>query len=98
MICPPHAPAPVVENWLERHRHPVSFALHLIGIPPTIAGVLLLPLFLVTLSPWILLFGMLLFVGGYALQFLGHAFEGSEPGELAGLRKWLGRRRGAAAG
>jgi uncharacterized membrane protein YGL010W len=92
MICPPHAPAPVVEDWLARHRHPGSFLLHLIGIPMSLAGFLLTPFFLGLLSLPMFLFALGLFVGGYLLQFLGHLCEGSEPGEVARLRNWLRRR------
>lgn len=97
MLCPPHTPAPVVEDWLERHRHRGSFVLHLIGIPPTIVGVLLAPLYLVLVSGPIFLFSMALFLGGFAVQFLGHAIEGSEPGEITALRRWLAGRAARAA-
>ena len=46
MVYPPLPPCALVENWLERHRGPVSFALHMVGIPPTILGVLLVPVYL----------------------------------------------------
>ncbi len=41
MIYPPQSPSPLVNNWVERHRDPRSFVLHLLGIPCTILGVLL---------------------------------------------------------
>lgn len=91
MLCPPHTPAPVVEDWLARHRHAASFLLHLVGIPMTLVGVLLAPVYLALLSWPILLFALALFVGGYLVQFLGHALEGSEPGEIAALRRALAR-------
>jgi uncharacterized membrane protein YGL010W len=95
MLCPPHPPAPIVEDWLERHRHPASFLLHIAGIPLTLVGVLLTPVFLALLSVPLFLFSLGMFVAGYALQFLGHALEGSEPGEIASLRQWImGRLRG----
>lgn len=31
-----------------------------------------------------------LFVGGYALQFVGHAIEGNDAGELIVIKKWFG--------
>ncbi len=99
MLCPPHAPAPVVEDWLERHRHVGSFLLHMIGIPPTLVGVLLVPVCIALVSWPIFLFSLALFLGGYAIQFLGHALEGSEPGEVAHLRRLFsasGSRREAA--
>jgi hypothetical protein len=42
-----------------------------------------IPVFLLSFS---------LFFGGYAVQFLGHLLEGSEPGEITLLRKFLSRR------
>ena len=45
MICPPLPRRRLVEDWFERHRNPVSFVLHMIGIPPTILGVLLIPIY-----------------------------------------------------
>lgn len=100
MICPPHNPPPIVVQWHERHRHPASLALHVLGIPPTIAGVLLLPIYTALVSLPVFLLALGLFVGGYLIQFLGHAFDGSEPGEVAYLRRrlaraWSGRRAGA---
>ncbi len=91
MLCPPHPPAPVVEDWLARHRHTASFLLHMVGIPMSLVGVLLGPVYLALLSWKILLFSLGLFVGGYLFQFLGHAVEGSEPGEIAAIRQWLAR-------
>src|SRR5438552_245065 len=90
MICPPLTPSPLVENWIERHRNPVSFVLHLIGIPPTILGVLLVPVYVYCLSIAIFLFALALFVGGYLIQFLGHALEGTDPGEIIYFKRKLG--------
>ncbi len=42
--------------------------------------------------PIIFLLSMSLFFGGYLIQFLGHVFEGSEPGELIVLRRLWKRR------
>ena len=32
-----------------------------------------------------------LFVGGYALQWLGHRVEGNDMGEIILVKKWLGK-------
>ena len=41
MIEPPLAPGSrASSDWLQRHPHPTSFILHMIGIPPTFLGVL----------------------------------------------------------
>ncbi|HEV3122163.1 MAG TPA: Mpo1-like protein [Isosphaeraceae bacterium] len=97
MLCPPHPPAPIVVNWLERHRDPRNFALHMIGIPLTIMGLLVFPVFLALLSFPVFLLGIALFFGGYAIQFSGHLIDGTEPGEWTALRKWLGRKFGRFA-
>lgn len=89
MVCPPHRPAPVVENWIERHDHPASFLLHLVGIPLTLIGVLLAPIYVALASVPLFLFSTALFVMGYLIQFLGHAFDRTEPGEITELRRWL---------
>jgi len=70
-------------NWLERHQHPVSFWLHMVGIPLTFVG--LLSLFFL---PWY--WGVGAFVLGYLLQFLGHKIEGNDVGELIPLKRLLG--------
>lgn len=99
MVCPPYPPEPLVEDWLARHRNPTSFLLHAIGVPSTILGTMLVPAYLALWSLDIFLLALGLFVGGYAVQFLGHALEGSEPGEITGLKnRWKQwSRRGRAA-
>jgi hypothetical protein len=93
MVFPPEPPSPLVRGWWERHRRPANFALHVLGIPPTIAGVYLIPVWLFGLSGRVFLFALGLFVGGYLVQFLAHAIDGSMPGELTGLRRCWERRR-----
>jgi hypothetical protein len=70
-------------RWLERHQHPVSFWLHMIGIPLSFAGLLAL-----ILLPWY--WGVGAFVLGYLLQFVGHSVEGNDVGELIPLKRALG--------
>ncbi len=93
MIFTPQPPSPYVNNWIERHRDPRSFVLHLLGIPCTILGVLLMPIYLFLLSFFVFTLALVLFVGGFLLQFLGHGLDGSEPGEIKALRHWMARRR-----
>jgi uncharacterized membrane protein YGL010W len=95
MIYPPQSPSPLVLNWIERHRNPKSFVLHLLGIPCTILGVLLLPIYTIQMSITLFVVALAIFLGGFGLQFLGHALEGTEPGEIKALRHWMGRRRQA---
>jgi hypothetical protein len=81
---------PLIDDWMERHRNPASFVLHMIGIPPTILGVLLIPVYVLLVSIPIFLLALTMFVGGYLIQFLGHAIDGTEPGEITYLRRKLG--------
>ena len=69
--------------WRTRHRHPLNYALHLVGIP---LAFLSLPLLLVL--PWEWCLG--LFAGGYFLQWLGHLVEGNDIGELMPLKRAFG--------
>jgi hypothetical protein len=71
-----------LSNWRERHQHPFNFAVHLVGIPLAVAGVVLL--FIV---PW---WGLAAFVLGYVLQWIGHTVEGNDVGEWAGIKRMLG--------
>jgi len=72
-------------NWKTRHNHRTSLWLHAVGIPATIVAV---PLAI--LGHWLLAAGM--FVGGYALQFLGHFVEGNRSGEEELFRRIFRRR------
>lgn len=93
MLCPPQTPSPLIADWLDRHRHRGSFVLHVIGIPVSIIGLLLLPIALPTASAATFGVAIGLFVAGFLFQFLGHALEGTEPGEVTLLKRRLGRRR-----
>lgn len=80
-----------LENWLDRHRNPASFWLHMLGIPLTIAALIL--------AGWQLAHGQwplwwrpcLLLVVGYLLQWIGHRIEGNDMGEVILIKKILGR-------
>lgn len=72
-----------LQKWRSRHQNPVSFWLHMLGIPLTILAAAL-----AILSHWLV--AISLFVGGYALQFIGHAIEGTPSGEGLLLRRLLG--------
>lgn len=81
----PARPGPVA-RWMERHRNPVSFWLHMVGIPACFIA-----------APVLLIFGLFaqagaFFAGGYALQFIGHAVEGNQSGEGMLVRRLLGRQ------
>jgi hypothetical protein len=74
-----------LDNWLERHQHPFSFWIHLIGIPMTVVGI-----GLVCLYPAEWYWGVGAFVLGYLLQYIGHLVEGNDMGEWAGIKRMLG--------
>ena len=90
MVCTPQPPLRLVGHWIERHRDPVSFALHILGIPPTILGVLLFSIYVGLLSRPVFIVALVLFLGGYLLQFAGHALEGTDPGEIIYFKRKLG--------
>ncbi len=77
-----------IDNWLSRHRNPTSFWLHMVGIPACFVGA---PIALV-LQKWFL--AGVLFVGGYALQFLGHLIEKNRSGEEMLIRRLLAKLTG----
>jgi uncharacterized membrane protein YGL010W len=55
------------------HRHPVTRAMHMFGIPMIVTA----PLVALLVSPWLALG---LFVGGWILQFVAHyVFEKNDP-------------------
>ncbi|MCH7989292.1 MAG: DUF962 domain-containing protein [Planctomycetes bacterium] len=72
-----------VVNYIERHRHPVNQLLHLIGVPLTFGASI------VFLVMHLRLEAAGCFVGGYLLQFLGHALEGNDAGEVVLIKKLL---------
>ncbi len=71
-------------KWAERHRNRVNLILHLIGIPLTIAALPVLIFYSFGIAA-------LLFIAGYALQFLGHAIERNKSGEQILFEKILRR-------
>ena len=94
-----------MDEWLSRygasHQNPVNRTCHTIGIPLI---VLSLPLFVVALwwkHFWVV--PAVLFVIGWAFQFVGHYFEGKPPEFfsdwrflLVGTRWWVAKIRGRA--
>ena len=70
-------------NWLERHRVPFNFWIHMLGIPLAVAGV---PLLFLTDWYW----GVGAIVVGYLLQWIGHRVEGNDVGEFIPVKKMLG--------
>ena len=79
-----------LKKWLERHQSPLSFRLHLVGIPLAIAA-LVLALYQLYQWRWDLWWRpVLLLVLGYALQIVGHWHEGNDVGEWILVKRLLG--------
>ena len=70
-------------NWLDRHRTPANFWVHMVGIPLAVAGVALL-----FVEEWY--WGVGAIVVGYLLQWIGHRIEGNDVGEFIPLKRLLG--------
>jgi len=87
-------PTSFIEDYKEKHQHPLNRLAHTIGIPMIVIS---LPLFFFNWR-W----ALALFIVGWILQFAGHAIEGNQP---AFFRNpvyllvgpwWLVRRAGVA--
>jgi len=72
---------PTLDDYMARydheHHHPVNKTLHAIGIPVIFLGIVLL---LLTLWQW----GVVLFISGWVLLFVGHRIEGNKPAFIQG--------------
>jgi hypothetical protein len=62
-------------DYCQRHAHPVNAFLHIFGVPMAFYG-----LFQLLVGHF--LYGAVLLVGGYVLQWLGHRAQGNEVGEV----------------
>lgn len=88
-----------IEEYSRSHVHPINKLTHKIGIPMITLSLPLFPVALFVGDFWIV--PVLLFVGGWILQFVGHYFEG-KPSEFfkdwrflfVGVRWWLKKFRG----
>lgn len=74
-----------VKNYLERHQNRANQFLHIVGVPLTFV----VSVHFLIHQQWQL--GLGAFVGGYVLQFAGHAIEGNDAGELILVKRWLGK-------
>ncbi len=74
-----------IANYVARHQNKANQLLHVVGVPLTFAGSVVL---LILQRPeW----AVTAFVAGYILQFVGHAIEGNDAGELILIKKALGK-------
>ena len=66
-----------IAEYAKSHQHPVNQLTHLFGIPMIAVSLplMLVSIFVVGLWPW----AIGLFIAGWILQFVGHAFEGKPP-------------------
>jgi uncharacterized membrane protein YGL010W len=80
-----------LSNWLERHRHPASLALHAVGIPMLVFALCLAAwqLYSWRWDLWWRPAGLL--VISYVLQWIGHAIEGNDLGEVVLIKRLLGK-------
>lgn len=74
-----------VTNYIARHQNRANQVLHIIGVPLTFV---VSTVYLFQQEWWIAL-GC--FIGGYILQFIGHAIEGNDAGETIVVKKLLGK-------
>lgn len=78
-----------IQKWLDNHKNPTSFWLHMIGVP---ACFVVAPALLIISASnerdyyWPALY---MFIGGYAIQFIGHFIEGNRSGEEKLIRRLL---------
>jgi len=90
-----------IAQYATSHRHPVNRACHTLGIPLILLSLVALcatPLYHRAWQP-----AAALFVAGWSLQFIGHAFEGKPPeffGDwrflFVGVRWWWAKIQGRA--
>jgi uncharacterized membrane protein YGL010W len=83
-----------IEEYADGHRNRINQLTHTIGIPMIAMSILLVPACFFVGGLW--RFSLGLFVFGWVLQFIGHAFEGKPPEFFkdyrflfVGLRWWL---------
>lgn len=75
----------VWRNYLERHQDRRNQLLHLVGVPLTFV----VSIVLLIQGEWAWAIGA--FIAGYVLQFIGHAIEGNDAGEMVLIKKLMGK-------
>jgi uncharacterized membrane protein YGL010W len=91
-----------IAEYSESHEHPLNRLTHSFGIPMIALSIILLPFCLLISRLWIA--ALVLLVVGWALQFVGHYFEGKPPEFFkdyrflfVGLRWWFKKVLGRSA-
>jgi uncharacterized membrane protein YGL010W len=90
-----------IAQYAGSHTHPVNRLCHSFGIPLIVLSLAVFVAAIFVHSLWI--YAAALFVFGWILQFIGHAFEGKQPEFfhdwrflLVGVRWWWAKMRGKA--
>lgn len=90
-----------VAQYATSHQHPVNRACHTLGIPTILLSLALFAGALV--MHWLWKWAAALFLIGWMLQFVGHAFERKQPEFFhdwrflfVGVRWWYSKMRGRA--
>jgi uncharacterized membrane protein YGL010W len=93
------------EQWIAQysasHQHPVNRACHTLGIPTILFSLAVSVMSIFFHKLW--LYAVILFLVGWMLQFVGHAFERKEPEFFhdwrflfVGVRWWWAKIQGKA--
>jgi uncharacterized membrane protein YGL010W len=90
-----------IAQYATSHQHPVNRFCHTLGIPLIVISIGWFAIAWITSGSMV--FPVTLFLIGWALQFIGHAFEGKRPEFFhdwrflfVGLRWWVAKVRGRA--
>jgi len=71
--------APFMDKYEHEHHNPANRVLHAIGIPCIFAGIIITAL---NWHEW--RWGLVFFLGGWVMLFLGHRIEGNNPAFFQG--------------
>jgi hypothetical protein len=74
-----------LDNYLPRHQNRTNRTLHVVGVP---LSFVVAPSLALGGAGWYWHVGC--FVAGYVLQFVGHAVEGNDAGEVVFVKRMLG--------
>ena len=90
-----------IAQYATSHQHPVNRLCHTLGIPLIVISLVMVVASIAIDGLW--RWALVLFVVGWVLQFVGHAFEGKPPEFFrdwrflfVGLRWWVAKMRGRA--
>ena len=95
------------QDWIAQyatsHQHPVNRLCHTLGIPTILLSIAVFVAGIIFPSHRLWLYALTLFLIGWILQFVGHAFEGKPPEFFhdwrflfVGVRWWWAKMRGRA--